>query len=516
MLLIKKLILLMGFLFLAPLMLQAQSFEICDNGIDDDGDTLVDCQDTDCSQRFIRSGNTLGNTSVNDIQLADLDNDGDLDSWHAEAVGHRVWINQGGIQVGEIGTFIDSGQDIGFITTSAIAIGDLDGDGDLDVYAANSGFDKVWINDGGVGIFVDSGQGFDFTFSTAIALGDVDGDGDLDAWVTNENGPGPTGSPADKLYFNEDAIFTDSGQSLGDDITEDVALGDLDGDGDLDAVVIGNNNFPNRIWLNAGGIQGGTQGDFFDSGQQLGFGSQSIVELGDLNGDGSIDAWISDFDADRITVWLNDGSASFSTSSQTFEVSGIRDVALGDLDGDGDLDAWIAIADNCTCDQSNRIYYNDGNANFVEFIQSDSEAQTGHVKLGDIDDDGDLDALLAQWIGLPNEVWLNGNPTITDLNGNGISDACEEYFFIRTDANGDGLTNIADPLAILNYLFLEGEIGCFKAADCNDDGGLNLADAVQGLIFLFYSNAPTPPAPFPICGGDPTGDILECESYNGC
>ena len=124
--------------------------------------------------------------------------------------------------------------------------------------------------------------------------------------------------------------------------------------------------------------------------------------------------------------------------------------------------------------------------------------------------------LLAQWIGLPNEVWLNGNPTITDLNGNGISDACEEYFFIRTDANGDGLTNIADPLAILNYLFLEGEIGCFKAADCNDDGGLNLADAVQGLIFLFYSNAPTPPAPFPICGGDPTGDILECESYNGC
>ena len=185
MILIKKLILLMGFLFLAPLMLQAQSFEICDNGIDDDADALVDCQDTDCSQRFIRSGNTLGNTSVNDIQLADLDNDGDLDSWHAEAVGHRVWINQGGIQVGDIGTFIDSGQDIGFITTSAIAIGDLDGDGDLDVYAAKSGFDKIWINDGGVGIFVDNGQDFDFTFSTAIALGDVDGDGDLDAWVTN-------------------------------------------------------------------------------------------------------------------------------------------------------------------------------------------------------------------------------------------------------------------------------------------------------------------------------------------
>ena len=51
---------------------------------------------------------------------------------------------------------------------------------DLDVYAANSGFDKIWINDGGLGIFVDSGQDFDFTFSTAITLGDVDGDGDLD------------------------------------------------------------------------------------------------------------------------------------------------------------------------------------------------------------------------------------------------------------------------------------------------------------------------------------------------
>ena len=65
----------------------------------------------------------------------------------------------------------------------------------------------------------------------AVALGDVDGDGDLDAFVANSN-------QANRVWLNDGSgTFTDSGQSLGDSSSWAVALGDLDGDGDLDAFV---------------------------------------------------------------------------------------------------------------------------------------------------------------------------------------------------------------------------------------------------------------------------------------
>ncbi len=63
--------------------------------------------------------------------------------------------------------------------------------------------------------------------------------------------------------------FTDSGQTLGNHASRGVSLGDVDGDGDLDAFVA-NYNQPNRVWLNQGGAQGGTAGSFTDSGQTLG------------------------------------------------------------------------------------------------------------------------------------------------------------------------------------------------------------------------------------------------------
>ncbi|MDC3252005.1 hypothetical protein OAU96_03780, partial [Planctomycetota bacterium] len=99
--------------------LPAQVAEICDNGIDDDADGLVDCEDEDCSFPLF-SDYALGNSDSFDVALGDLDADGDLDAWVANIIGqpNRVWINDG------LGNFTDSSQALGNSNSFDVALGD--------------------------------------------------------------------------------------------------------------------------------------------------------------------------------------------------------------------------------------------------------------------------------------------------------------------------------------------------------------------------------------------------------
>lgn len=88
--------------------------------------------------------------------------------------------------------------------------------------------------------------------------------------------------------------------------------------------------------------------------------------------------------------------------------------------------------------------------------------------------------------------------------------------FLRADANADGLVNISDPQATLNYLFLgRGEPACHDAADSNDDGELNIADPIATLQVLFLGVGAVPP-PFLGCGLDLTEDELACDAFGPC
>ena len=87
--------------------------------------------------------------------------------------------------------------------------------------------------------------------------------------------------------------------------------------------------------------------------------------------------------------------------------------------------------------------------------------------------------------------------------------------FVRGDANGDGGTNLSDPLGILRYLFQNGGSGgCVKSLDVNDNGRVEVTDGILLLGHIFQGGAP-PAAPFPECGLDPTPDALSCERL-GC
>ena len=121
------------------------------------------------------------------------------------------------------------------------------------------------------------------------------------------------------------------------------------------------------------------------------FGATSLA-LGDIDGDGDLDVFIgkSTFGDLTPTLYLNDGQGNFAVVDRGLLTRGTREVTLADLNGDGALDATI----------DGVIYLNDGEGNFSpnQFeLTADQSYSPGY---GDIDADGDLDVLFSNRIEL--------------------------------------------------------------------------------------------------------------------
>lgn len=91
----------------------------------------------------------------------------------------------------------------------------------------------------------------------------------------------------------------------------------------------------------------------------------------------------------------------------------------------------------------------------------------------------------------------------------------QEQEFIRGDANGDAMVNVADVVLTLDHLFTGAGASCRDALDTNDDGRVDVADAVFAVMYLFGAGTSLP-APFPSCGVDPTADGTDCVSNEAC
>jgi hypothetical protein len=156
----------------------------------------------------------------------------------------------------------------------------------------------VWLNDG-FGNFRDSGQRLSLSDGYSVALGDIDGDGDLDAFI----GHAYSGM-ADEIWLNDGTgTFADSGQRLGNDNTRVTSLDDVDQDGDLDAFV-GYQGY-GKIWLNDG------SGQFIDSKHHFAWDSAFAVNLADVDNDGYKDVFAFRFNGEY-HVWHNNGEGQFS------------------------------------------------------------------------------------------------------------------------------------------------------------------------------------------------------------
>lgn len=341
--------------------------------------------------------------------LGDLDGDGDLDAVLANPLKNysQVWLNDGGAQKGAPGHFTNTGQRLTQYG-HGVGVADFDGDDDLDAFIACHFFvspSRVYLNDGNA-TFQDTGQdlGDAKTSGAELNLVDLNGDGAMDVHVMYYD---PKGLP-DKVYLNDGkANFADSGLRLDE---ETIAWGDLDGDGDTDY-------FGKRwgqgyvVMLNDGGAQKGSLGQFTTAWQMDD--SQSAnggVALADFDGDGDLDALVANGSRDTGSfpsrLFWNDGG-QFTDSGQRLNDTLGAELGVGDLDGDGDLDVFVS-----NFDLPNEVWLNDGTGHFTDSGLRLGESTDSSTKpsLGDLDGDGDLDIFVGSLTGKP-KIWINTTPT---------------------------------------------------------------------------------------------------------
>jgi VCBS repeat protein len=339
--------------------------------------------------------------------------------------------------------------------------GDVDGDGypDLFVWAAYEWW--LLVNDRSGG-FVDGTSGATTGLPTTArgptdpVFTDIDGDGDLDI-IYGGSQIFPNDYRIHLLVNDGHGRFTDGtdGATTGtplvaptDFVLAGLLIGDFDGDGSPDVIVIGDW----RIYLNDG------HGRFRDARSEPGRGWESRPRLGgghaatgDFDGNGTID-FIAVLSDESPHLYLNDGNARFHDAPATSlpawpdPYGVVRNFAVGDIDRDGDLDIVVA-----TYGSYSRTWMNDGAGHFVDetFLPSAPArlplrtASTDVVLLIDVDRDGDVDLIQGNIDEARNELYLNDgfgyfsdtreDPLTRAPSGSCINDAISMDF----DRDGD-------------------------------------------------------------------------------
>ena len=408
--------------------------------------------------------------------LADLDGDGDLDAYLVQSGSldaaqeqnppNQLFENLGG------GRFRDATAESGAGDRgygNGVACGDVDGDGDVDLYVTNWGPNALLENRSAQGLrFVDVSAergGGDPGWGTSAAFFDRDLDGDLDLYVCNYLAWSPgTEMPCvnvqgsrdycspqnyqaaalDVLYDNQDGKLVARGPELGIDRVGTglgVVASDIDQDGWPD-LFVANDGMPNLLWHNDG------QGAFRDVAAERGVAVDADglpkagmgVAAADLDGDGDEDLLVVNLNRETDSLHLNRGGrfsdgtrrAGLALASRPLTRFG---VGWYDFDQDGLLDLYQACGRVQRQEQSlapdpyaepNLLQRGLPEMRFEEVLPRGGTAtaliaSSRAAAFGDVDGDGAVDVLVVNRDG-PAHLLLNRAPE----RGNWIGLSCVE------------------------------------------------------------------------------------------
>jgi hypothetical protein len=402
------------------------------------------------------------------VALFDYDNDGDLDIYLVnsltvdlvktkEKTKSQLYRNDGGgkfTEVAEKAGVSDIGWGMG------VAVGDYNNDGFEDLYVTCLGPDYLFKNNGnGTFTNVTAKAGVsDPRWSTGASFVDYDRDGDLDLFVSNyvdfdvNNLPefgkgkqcqyksipvqcGPRGlkGAGDSLYRNNgDGTFTDVSKAAGVSDPDGyyglgVITSDFDEDGLID-IYVANDSTPNFHYRNKGdgtfdeiGFSSGTAVN--ENGSEQG---SMGVTVGDYDHDGKLDLFVTNFADEYNTLYHNNGKNSFTDLSFAAKVAAVSLPYVGwgtkffDYDNDGWVDLLVAnghVYPQLPGYRQRRLLHrNNRDGTFTEVsaefggVLAENRVSRG-VAFGDIDNDGDIDLIIADLDGPPQLLRNDGGNT---------------------------------------------------------------------------------------------------------
>lgn len=346
---------------------------------------------------------------TNYLRLTDIDGDGDLDVIFPNASGFfsdpgaqplEIYLNdgEGSFEPGTVellGEAVEGAYRV-------VAIGDIDGDGRRDIFlpSASGDADRLFVQDENGDFHDQAAARIDsHSESAAARFGDIDGDGDLDLFVAQ--GYASPDSPPARIYYNNGAgRFTELQgggfiQLVGRDV-DDIDFVDVDGDSDLD-VLLNTHEGKSSLWLNDGT---GVFEDFtgrlppMDDGSAYHYGPAAC----DIDGDGDRDLLLDNVGPDYgEQVLVNDGTGHFTAESDRIEDDGGDDdngIVCLDFDDDGDLDiVVVSLSSN-----GERLFENDGTGHFTRVAGAFTALRDPSLwmEAGDVNGDGRLDVVTAQ------------------------------------------------------------------------------------------------------------------------
>ncbi|MBU1626214.1 VCBS repeat-containing protein, partial [bacterium] len=268
-------------------------------------------------------------------------------------------------------------KDVVFYSTGC-AFSDIDGNGFLDLVFSNGNDmgnqpEILYYNYTGIPETSYNWISWDSDYSGHLAIGDLDGDGDPDLVVANFVDKGPLGQfekAISKIYYNVDGMFENqpSWQSTFSNNSFSVALGDVDGDGDLDIAfangqIYGGELQQNTIYKNNSGVIEQIPSWFSEEA----FHSMDLV-FGDFNNDGLLDIAYANGDA-PITIHYNTGSGLSQSLSWVSDDSALlNSITTGDFNSDGLADLAVTTMTSYLTEQNSdsifaksgacKIYFN--------------------------------------------------------------------------------------------------------------------------------------------------------------